>query len=478
MNYHWRYFAHYLTAVMLALALCACGSSPWRFNPGGPETPSGLVATAGDGQVSLSWSRTNGAASYAIRYSTSPGVAANSAAITLVVKETTATVPGLANGTRYYFVVSAVNATGESVPSSEATAIPSLPGPFLQTDLQGTWRFNALVTGANAKWLRGSVGIDGLGAVTVTTYLDSSGATVAPAGLFGTMTILPDGTLVQDGAAPDFHGMLSANLHKDLMVITSSAGSTSRMLLILQKSVPGSVFLSTDIQGTGSAVAGPLAMVYHQLSSGAVSEWETASIQAGRDQKLTYLALNAPTPHPLPGAGSKVAAMAITADGTVTESSLAGVVPQPAALLTGVMSADKMTIVGTATDARGAFLLRVIQLIHPPATLLSPTSYLLADLAGSYGYQALVGGPDPLWVYGTQSVGATGGAGFTAYLDAGGSLAVPASVTLAMDQQGLVTDAGDPSYNGQFAYFKDMIVATRTDAGGASRLSIALRRPN
>ena len=42
----------------------------------------------------------------------------------------------------------------------------------------------------------------------------------------------------------------------------------------------------------------------------------------------------------------------------------------------------------------------------------------------------------------------------------------------------VVTEAADPSYNGQFAYFKDMLVATRTDAGGASRLSIAMRRPN
>jgi hypothetical protein len=180
----------------------------------------------------------------------------------------------------------------------------------------------------------------------------------------------------------------------------------------------------------------------------------------------------------LPGGGNKVVTLSITADGIVSESPNAAAVPQPAALLTqGIMSADKMTVVGTATDARGAFILRVIQLIHPPATLLTSSSYALSDLSGSYGYHALAGGSISRWAYGTQVLGTTGSVAFSDYRDAGGSSsALPGIANVALDQQGALTDSADSSYNGQFSYFKDMIVATRTDAAGVSRLSISLRK--
>jgi hypothetical protein len=471
-------FTRFVTVLFLALALCACGGSPWRFTPGAAQKPAGLVATAGDSRVSLSWSPADGAASYAVYYSASPGVVAASATKIPGITGTSALVPGLLNGIRYYFAVSAVNATGESPLSDQATGIPWVSGTFLQSDLQGTWRFNALVSGPGAKWMRGTLAIDASGAVSVGSFLDSSGIGAAPAGLFGTMSILPDGSVFQDGAA-DFHGVLSANLHKDLLVATASAGGNSPLMLILQKSVPGISFSAADIKGTGRLVAGPLSLVYHQLSSGAVSEWESAGCQVGQDQGLTYTSLNAASFHPLPGAGAKVVALSITADGTVSETPNAAVAPQPAALITqGVMSADKMTIVGTATDLHGAFILRVIQLIHPPATLLTSSSYALAGLAGSYGYHALIGGASPRWSYGTQSIAASGALAFSAYLDSSGSLAAPVSALLAMDQQGMLTDSADLSYNGQFSYFKDMMVATSTDSAGISRMSIALRSSN
>jgi hypothetical protein len=478
MDHAGRRWAQLIAAVLLTLTLCACGGSPWRFTPDAAEKPAGLVATAGDARVSLSWA-SNGAASYAIYYSAIPGVSTSNGTRITGGSGSSAVVTGLTNGTRYYFAVSAVNSNGESPLSDQVSAIPSVPGPFLQSDLQGSWRFNALVIGTGAKWMRGSVFIDGSGSASVTSYLDSSGASVAPAGLFGTMTILPDGSVFQDGAAADFHGMVSANLHKDLLVGTASAGGGSRMMVVLQKSVPGISFSALDIKGTGRLVAGPLTMVYHQLSSGTVSEWETASYQVGQDQAVTYSALSAPSSPPVPGGGSKVVTLSITPDGIVTESTNAGVVPQPAALLTqGIMSADKMTIIGTATDARGAFILRVVQLVHPPATLLTSSSYALGDLSGSFAYHALTGGTSPEWAYGTQLLGATGSAAFSDYRTAGGSSALPGTVTLALDQQGALTDLADPSYNGQFSYFKDMIVATRTDAAGASRLSISLRNSN
>jgi hypothetical protein len=479
MKHAGRVLAQTIAVIILAVALGACGGSPWRFVSGSVEKPASLVATAGNAQVSLNWPSAAGAATYTVYYSESPGVTAATGTAVPVGSDTAAVISGLTNGTRYYFVVIGGNDTVASAPSPEASAVPSLPGPFLPADLVGTWRFNALVSGAGAKWLRGALDIDASGSVSVTSYLDSSGASVPPAGLFGALTVLPDGTVLQAGGTPEFHGALAANLHRDLMVATAEAGGASPVLMILQKVAPGIVFNVTDIQGTGQAGAGPLPMVYHQLSSGAVSEWETGSIQVGRDQRETYFALNGPTARALPGAGSKVAILSLTGDGFVSEATNPGALPpQPAALIQGVMSADKMTIVGTATDARGAFILRVIHLVHPPATALPAGSYPLADLAGSYSFHALTSGASPLWAYGTEAFGPSGLAGFSAYRDSGGSSALPGSLALLMDSQGMLTQAGDPTFNGQFSYFKDMIVATRTEVGGGSSLSIALRGPN
>jgi hypothetical protein len=471
-----RLIAH-LFLVVLALGLWGCGASPWRYDPGVAAVPSNLVATAGNGVALLSWTQQQNVSSYDIYYATSPGVTSASGT-KITVQGSSKLVSGLSNGTSYYFRIVANNSNGPSPLSAEVTATPSQAGIFLQSDLEGTWRFNALACGSDAGWMRGSITIDPSGAVSIVSYLDSSGGSVAPAGLFSTMSIQPDGSVAQDGAAAGFHGVLSAGLYRDLLVGTGSSGS-SRTLVVLQKVVPGISFSATDIQGTGQAGAGPLPMVYHQISSGAVSEWEWGSFQVGRDQSETYVTIGALNPKALPGAGAKVAGLTISADGLVSETPKNGIVPQPAALLSGaVMSADKMTIVGTATDSRGAFLLRVIQLVHPPATALTASSYLLSGLAGSYGYRDLASGASPATSLATLTIAASGAAALSGYLDSNGGSSPPAPFTLAVDSQGLLTAAGDASYHGQLSYFNDLLVATRTDAAGAPALSLALRRGN
>ncbi|MBP2632047.1 MAG: hypothetical protein H6Q70_2675 [Firmicutes bacterium] len=84
--------------------------------------PIDLVATAGDSQVTLSWTAVDGATGYNVKRSTTAGgpyttIASNVSGTTYVDTSVT-------NGTTYYYVVTAVNVDGESNNSNEASAKP------------------------------------------------------------------------------------------------------------------------------------------------------------------------------------------------------------------------------------------------------------------------------------------------------------------------------------------------------------------
>lgn len=100
--------------------------------PAVPSAPTGLTAAGGTKQVTVSWSSVAGATSYNLYWSLTSGVTAATG-----TKITGATSPyvqtGLADGTAYYYVVTAVNSVGESAASAQATAstsaaVPVVPG--------------------------------------------------------------------------------------------------------------------------------------------------------------------------------------------------------------------------------------------------------------------------------------------------------------------------------------------------------------
>jgi fibronectin type 3 domain-containing protein len=90
-----------------------------------PAAPAGLAAVGGNGQVALTWSSSPGAATYNIYRSTTPG----GEGVTVLQNGVTSTSfadTGVANGTNYYYQVTAVNFLGESIRSNEASASPAL----------------------------------------------------------------------------------------------------------------------------------------------------------------------------------------------------------------------------------------------------------------------------------------------------------------------------------------------------------------
>ena len=91
-----------------------------------PGAPTGLSGTAGNGQVSLTWTAPSDGGSaitgYEVSYGTSPGSLTSSVATGST--GTSYTVTGLTNGTPYYFAVAAINAVGTGTASALASATP------------------------------------------------------------------------------------------------------------------------------------------------------------------------------------------------------------------------------------------------------------------------------------------------------------------------------------------------------------------
>jgi hypothetical protein len=86
------------------------------------DAPTNLMATAGDGQIALSWAASTGATGYYVKRSpVSNGAYAVIAANLVALAYTNVS---LANGTVYYYVVTATNSFGESASSVEVSARP------------------------------------------------------------------------------------------------------------------------------------------------------------------------------------------------------------------------------------------------------------------------------------------------------------------------------------------------------------------
>lgn len=90
-----------------------------------PAAPANLQATAGNAQVTLTWSGSTGATSYTVKRSTTSG--SGYTAVASGRTGTSYTDTGLTNGTTYYYVVTASNTTGESAGSTQVAATPAAP---------------------------------------------------------------------------------------------------------------------------------------------------------------------------------------------------------------------------------------------------------------------------------------------------------------------------------------------------------------
>jgi cellulose 1,4-beta-cellobiosidase len=131
-------------------------ATPPNGGGGVPAAPTGLMATAGDAQVMLSWTGNTGATSYNVKRATVSGGPYTTVATTSLTSYVDI---GLTNNRTYYYVVSGMNPAGEGANSTEVAATPQAV-PAAPTGLAAvagdaqvslTWTTRAGATSYNVK---------------------------------------------------------------------------------------------------------------------------------------------------------------------------------------------------------------------------------------------------------------------------------------------------------------------------------------
>ena len=172
--------------------------------PTAPGAPSGVTATAGDGQATVRWSAPANGGSPITAYTVTPyvgGVAQPGLARTVTGSPpaTTAPVPGLTNGTTYTFTVKATNAIGVGAESAQSNpVVPSAPtAPGIPANVTATAGNQQVVVG----WTAPATGGSPLTSYTVTPYVNGTAqiflvqtVTGSPPATTATVTGLTNGT--------------------------------------------------------------------------------------------------------------------------------------------------------------------------------------------------------------------------------------------------------------------------------------------
>ena len=112
-----------LTVLILVCSGCGGGGNDTPLPPAIPAKPAAASVTSSSAKATVSWTAVSGATSYNVYYGTTAGVTTTTGT-KLAAAATPQAITGLTDGTPYFFVVTAVNTSGESVVSDEVTATP------------------------------------------------------------------------------------------------------------------------------------------------------------------------------------------------------------------------------------------------------------------------------------------------------------------------------------------------------------------
>jgi hypothetical protein len=193
----YRYVLRAIGAHGVSGATAEVAATP-GFEP--PAAPTGLTAASGDGQVTLTWTSLVGApvaageapvTSYNVYWSTVSGAGSGG---TRVMSVGTGWIhASRSNGTSYFYVITAVSAGGESLPSDQVVGVPAATFPSAPTGVRAA----AASGGVTLTW-DDLTGLAVPGQPTVVSY-DAYRSTTAGAGTTGTLLPEHNSGLVDSG---------------------------------------------------------------------------------------------------------------------------------------------------------------------------------------------------------------------------------------------------------------------------------------
>lgn len=184
-----------------------------------PSAPTSLLATAGNGQVSISFTAGSDGGSAITNYKYSTNNGSTYTAFSPAVTASPVTITGLTNGTTYQIKLLAVNAVGDGAESSAVSGTPSTV-PSAPTGLSGS-------PGNTAATISFTAGSNGGSPITNYQYSTDGGSTFlafSPADAASPVTI---STLSSDGTTPLTNGVSYTIQLKAVNVIGTSAPSSS-----------------------------------------------------------------------------------------------------------------------------------------------------------------------------------------------------------------------------------------------------------
>jgi autotransporter-associated beta strand protein len=370
-----------------------------------PPIPASLTATGFyGGEIVLSWNASSGATSYTIKRSLLSG--GPYVTVATGIATTSYTNSGLVLNATYYYVVSAINANGESPNSNEAGSVVPVPTLVWRGNVNANWDIEQ-----TTNWL--------FGGLPSTYFTDGAAATLDDTASSSSVNLLAN-------VAP--YSVIFSNSTLSY-TLSSTNGSGIGGAATLAKLGSGTVTLNTTntftgditINGGGTLAIGGAGLLGGGNYSGIISDYGTFAYNSSASQTLS-------------GNVSLDGALSKTGTGTLTltkANDYSGVTTLNSGQLSltgngGILKSSSIRI-GNISGSSAAFYQ------SGDNTVVNPTSALgalqIGSAAGGYGYYNLSSGTINL-ASEMDAGGSSGGAGTFGQFDmSGGNIVLPNSTS-------------------------------------------------